>query len=189
MTNQELLEKAGGQNDSRFEVGKAFPLPLDPGEGVSFSVEPFTMLLIYRFNRPSQEEIKEFREGRVELAVTRLRSVLFFLSRFGRLSWSDAPYSTHLTEREKELPDIGESHRGYSVDAFLVDAHDKTLVAHRLVRMTPEFSRKFKETLRKDWEDGMDLSRFNKAVGDVYANFSTKDLLGFCDAQMKEDKE
>lgn len=184
MSLESMLEKTGGANDTRFEVGKAFPLP-PQGEGVTFSVEPYTMLLIYRFNRPSQEEIKEFSEGKVELALTRLRSVMFILSRFGRLNWADAPYSTHLTEREKSLPVVAEGQRGYALDCFMVDSADNTLKAHRLVRMTPEFSEKIRLAMEKDAEDSMDPARFNKAVGDVYANFSVKDLLDYKDMYMK----
>ena len=184
MSLESILEKAGGASDTRFEVGKTFPLP-PAGEGVTFSVEPYTMLLIYRFNRPSQEEIKEFCEGSVELAMTRLRSVMFVLSRFGRLNWADAPYSTHLTEREKSLPELAEGNRGYALDCFMVDSADNTLKAHRLVRMTPEFSEKFRLALEHDAADSMDLASFNKAVGDVYANYSVKDLLTYKDMYMK----
>ncbi len=188
MSEESMLEKVGAAGDLRFEVGKPFPMPA-AGEGASFSVEPYTNVLIYRFDRPTQEEIEEFKEGRVELAMVRLRSILFFLSRFGRLAWSDAPYSTHLTEREKFLPDLGEGHRGYALDCFLVDSRDNVLKAHRLVRMPVDFSVKFKKAIEKDAAGTMTENDFNKAVGDVYANYSTADLLKFRDFYAKIEKE
>ncbi len=189
MSEQSMLERVGAAGDLRFEVGKPFPLPPVRTEGAAFSVEPYSNLLIYRFDRPTQEEIQEFKEGRVELAVLRLRGVLFFLSRFGRLAWSDAPYSTHLTAREKSLPELASGNRGYALDCFLVDSRDNVLKAHRLVRMPVDFSAKFKAAIDKDAADSMDEAGFNKAVGDVYANYSTADLLKFRDFYAKIEND
>ena len=55
----------------KFEKGVEFPLPPQQEEGVTFSVEPYTMLLIYRFRRPSAEEIRAFAEGEASLALAR----------------------------------------------------------------------------------------------------------------------
>ena len=81
-----------------FEVGKEFPLPPVKEEGAVFSVEPFTLMLVYRYSRPSQEEINEFKNGTFQIAVTELRHVLFVATQFGRLNWADAPYSTHFSD-------------------------------------------------------------------------------------------
>ena len=73
-----------------FHVGHPFPLPKIGEEGTVFSVEPYTMMLIYRFHRPTEEEMTEFMNGQVELAVADLRGALFFLSKIGALNWADA---------------------------------------------------------------------------------------------------
>ena len=66
-----------------FQVGQPFPLPRVEEEGAVFSVEPYTMMLIYRYQRPTEEEIAEFTNGKVELAVADMRGVLLFLSKIG----------------------------------------------------------------------------------------------------------
>ena len=66
-----------------FQVGQPFPLPKVDEEGAVFSVEPYTMMLIYRYQRPTEEEIAEFASGKVELAVADMRGVLLFCPRLG----------------------------------------------------------------------------------------------------------
>ncbi|MBO6158991.1 MAG: hypothetical protein J6P72_07005 [Firmicutes bacterium] len=160
-----------------FEVGKEFPLPPVKEEGAVFSVEPFTLMLVYRYSRPSQEEINEFKNGTFQIAVTELRHVLFVATQFGRLNWADAPYSTHFSDRDKTLPELQESHLGYALDAFLVDCADNTLAAHRLVRLTPDFSRKLRSLLLDDMAKPFDAALYDAAVADVYRSYSTKDLI------------
>ena len=171
----------------QFEVGKEFPLPKIMSEGAVFSVEPYTMFLTYRFDRPTEEEIQEFKTGTFQMAVTEVRGLLFLLTKFGDLGWADAPYSTQLSERRKELPELSEGHKGYSLDAFLVDLSTNTLVCHRLVRMNPDFSRKFRSLLLDDMAKDFDPSAYEQTVGEVYRNYPTKVLLERSLIRMKSD--
>ena len=169
----------------KFEVDKPFPLPPIAADGATFSVEPYSMMLIYRFRNPSEEEIKEFKEGSYQLAVTELRKVLFVLSKMGRLAWADCAYSTQLSERSKKLPELQEGLKGYAVDAFLVNCADNTLKAHRLLRMEPEFSRKFRTLLLDDEQKPFDRASYEKSIADVYRFYTTKDLVKLSLLQMK----
>ncbi|MBO4888489.1 MAG: hypothetical protein J5589_09290 [Firmicutes bacterium] len=172
----------------QFEVGKEFPLPRAMSEGAVFSVEPYTMILTYRFDKPTEEEIREFKTGTFQMAVTEERGLLFLLTKFGQMGWADAPYSTQLSERSKELPELREGHKGYSLDAFLVDLSTNTLTAHRLVRMSPDFSRKFRSLLLDDMAKDFDPSAYEKTVREVYRTYPTKVLLDRSLIRMKTDR-
>ena len=172
----------------QFETGKPFPLPLPKNEGASFSVEPFTLMLVYRYQKPTQEEIDEFTTGTSQMAVPELRNTLSIETQFGRLGWSDVPYSTQLSERRKELPELSEKNRGYALDTFLVDISDNTLKAHRLVRLTPDFSRKFRNLLLDDMAKEFDPASYEQAVAEVYRDYSTRDLLKMSLIRMKADQ-
>lgn len=172
-----------------FKVGEAFPLPHERQEGAVFSVEPYSMMLIYRYNKPTAEELREFREGEYQLAVTELRKVLFVLSRFGQLSWADCAYSSQLSASPKNLPELQEGHKGYAVDAFLVDCSDNTLKAHRLIRMNPDFSRRFRTLLIDDQQKEFSREAYEQAVSNVYRMYSTKDLLKLSIMKMKEQRQ
>ena len=171
----------------QFEVGKPFPLPEIRSEGAVFSVEPYTMMLTYRFEKPTEEEIREFKSGTFQMAVTEERKTLFLLTKFGQLGWADCPYSTQLSDRRKELPELQESHKGYSLDAFLVDPSTNLLVCRRLVRMTPDFSRKFRSLLLDDMEKPFDPVAYDQTVQEVYRSYPTKTLLERSLIRMKSD--
>lgn len=89
-----------------FQKGEKFPLPPQTEEGVVFSVEPYTMMLIYYFRKPTGQEREAFCQGNAQLAVAKLKDTLFILSRFAPMSWMDVPYSTHLSESFKRFPDL-----------------------------------------------------------------------------------
>ncbi len=170
-----------------FKVGEAFPLPPVTWEGAVFSIEPYTMTLTYRYRKPTEEEIREFKTGSYELAVTELRNIIFFLSRFGRLGWADAAYNPNLSDSEKRLPDLEEGHKGYSIDAFLVDLDTNILVARRLIRMDPRFSAKFKKLIEQSIsrKDSFDRNQFEELVQALYAQYSTQDLYRYALMKMK----
>ena len=174
-----------------FKVGEAFPLPPVQSEGAVFSIEPYTMILTYRYDKPTEQEIEEFKNGEYELAVAELRDVIFVLSKFGRLGWADAAYNPNLSDTEKKLPDLIEGNRGYSVDAFLVDLSTNTLVAKRLIRMNPNFSGKFKKLIEQSQgrKDRFDKEHFNETVQALYKSSSTKDLYKYSLMKMKQEKE
>lgn len=174
-----------------FAIGEAFPLPEVQAEGAIFSIEPYTMMLTYRFNKPTQEEIEEFKSAEYELAVTELRDVIFVLSKFGRLGWADAAYNPNLSDSDKSLPELAEGHKGYSVDVFLVDLSTNILVAKRLIRMDPNFSRKFKKLVDQSMsrKDRFRKDEFEETVAMLYKSYTTKDLYKYSLMKMKHQAQ
>ena len=170
-----------------FKVGEEFPLPKVSWEGAVFSIEPYTMILTYRYKKPTEEEIKEFKEGSFELAVTELRNIIFVLSKFGDLGWADAAYNPNLSDSEKNLPELVEGQKGYSVDCFLVDLDTNILVARRLIRMDPKFSGKFKKLVEQSIgrRESFDKEHFEETVQALYSQYSTKDLYKYSLMKMK----
>ncbi len=170
-----------------FKVGESFPLPQVSWEGAVFSIEPYTMTLTYRYRKPTEEEIREFKNGDYELAVTELRNIIFFLSKFGAMGWADAAYNPNLSDSEKKLPDLVEGNKGYSIDCFLVDLDTNILVARRLIRMDPKFSGKFKKLIEQSQarKDSFDRDHFEETVQALYSQYSTKDLYKYALMKMK----
>ncbi|MBQ7915371.1 MAG: hypothetical protein IJ315_01115 [Firmicutes bacterium] len=169
----------------KFEKGAAFPLPHQKEEGVTFSIEPYTMFLIYRFKRPTQQEIQAFATAAPQFGVTVLRNTMFILSHFSPLGWMDTPYSAQLSSSKKSFPDLQQG-QGYSIDAFLVDCETNTLVEHRLLRLDTLSSERMKRLVLADQErTDFTIDGFNQAVQDVYRNYSTRDLLKVAEFQTK----
>lgn len=160
-----------------FTVGKPFPMPQPKEEGSVFSVEPFSLMLVYRYAGPTEEEIQEFRGGDVSLSVTELKHVIFVQSKFGRLNWSDTPYSMHLSDSAKSLPGLSDDNLGYALDAFLVDCETNILKVHRLVRLNLPFSRKLRTLLLDDEKKAFDVHAYESAVQEVFHSFTSREML------------
>lgn len=170
-----------------FKVGEEFPLPKVSWEGAVFSIEPYTMILTYRYKKPAPEEIEEFLHGEYELAVTELRNIIFVMSKFGGLGWADAAYNPNLSDSNKILPELQEGNKGYSVDCFLVDLDTNILTARRLIRMDPKFSAKFKKLIEQSIsrKDSFDKEHFEETVQALFSQYSTKDLYKYSLMKMK----
>ena len=178
-----------------FQVGEPFPVPGIDTEGSVFSIEPYTLMLTYWYRHPTEEELSEFRQGAVEIAVTELRDVIFILSRFGRMGMADAAYNPNLTDVKKEIPDIDAgSSRGLSLDCFMVDQATGILMARRLVRLDAVFSKKLKKLVDQSMSrrDSFDREHFVETVEELYRQYSTEDLYRYRLFSMKtkpEDQE
>ena len=154
-------------------------------EGVTFSVEQYTMLLVYRFRHPSEEERRAFREGKVSFGIASLRNTLFVLSRFGTLAWMDTPYSTHLSDTVKSFPPLSPG-QGYAIDAFLVDCADNTLVEHRLLHLETAAAEKVRDIILEDQErTDFTPEGFERSVQEVYRGYSPRDLVKVADLVTK----
>ena len=173
----------------KFQKGETFPLPPVAEEGVTFSVEQYTMLLIYRFRHPSEEERRAFREGKVSFGIASLRNTLFVLSRFGTLAWMDTPYSTHLSSTVKSFPDLRPG-QGYAIDAFLVDCADNKLLAHRLIHLDTHSSEKLRSLVMEEQaRTDFDQEKYHQAVEEVYRSYSPRDLVKLATIMTKIKKK
>ena len=160
-----------------FQKGEKFPLPPQTEEGVVFSVEPYTMMLIYYFRKPTGQEREAFCQGNAQLAVAKLKDTLFILSRFAPMSWMDVPYSTHLSESFKRFPDL-KPNQGYAVDAFLVDCDTNVLMEHRLMHLDTASSFKMRDLILEDQErTEFSLQQYQETVREIYRNYPPKELL------------
>ena len=65
-------------------------------------------------NSPTKREIKEFRNGNFQIKKCIMGSVIFFLYKFGRLQWMDAPYNVHLSNNLTRLIKPTEQNFGLS---------------------------------------------------------------------------
>ncbi|MBQ7064996.1 MAG: hypothetical protein IJM90_08920 [Firmicutes bacterium] len=173
----------------KFAVGEEFPLPPQTEEGITFSIEPYTMLLIYRFRHPNEQEKRAFATGDVSFGVTELRQTLFILSRFAPLAWMDTPYSTHLSSTVKSFPDLRPG-QGYAIDAFLVDCADNKLLAHRLIHLDTHSSEKLRSLVMEEQaRTDFDQEKYHQAVEEVYRSYSPRDLVKLATIMTKIKKK
>lgn len=75
------------------EIGKPYQEGLNRiPEGIVFDFNQGGGFLRIVFDSPLDSEIKEIEQGRINLGLFEKHGIIFFLIKFGRLSWMDAPY-------------------------------------------------------------------------------------------------
>jgi len=99
-----------------FAVGKPFPLPiLAQADGGMFQVDKNGIMFLLQLSRADVVAVEAFRTGEIEIAVTEVDGILFFLYRIDGIfkdGWGDAPLSLSLVKDEL-------------YDRFVADATEK----------------------------------------------------------------
>ena len=114
-----------------FAVGEPFPLPiLAQADGGMFQVDKNGMMFLLQLSRADVVAVEAFRTGEIEIAVTEVDGILFFLYRIDGIfkdGWGDAPLSLSLVKDEL-LPSERDL-RDPTIHLYLVDTNLTILLA------------------------------------------------------------
>lgn len=135
------------------------------------------LLLFWR--SPSEREVRDVARGDAEFALYVAPPLLVFLYRFGRMDWSDAPYSWHLVPAaERTLPEpahLAEPHALLSV--VLVDAESGIIRSLRALSMQPAFTAALSLAIRDQAAEPWDTARYDAALAELYRRYPHSDNL------------
>jgi len=160
----------------KFEVGQLFVKGVTHyEESVKFNFDDSGALLMCFFPNPTEEEISHIRKGEYNFEVCEFSGVMFFLSKFGSLRWTDAPYSPHLSPGVT-FQTVTEG-MGYGLSVFLVDAATGILRGLRLIGLPTEFSLQLKATIERYLQQPFDANSYHSAIDGVYAKYSTDEMV------------
>ena len=170
-----------------FAIGQKFPLEIKilyPGDYYYFNVISNTIVLAYFYENPSFEEINCMKTGKCEFAVTEMQDVLFFLSKVGKMNWSDIAFSSHLTIDEfTYIPPEG---CGYPINLMMVDRSTNVIKTMRTVAVSSRFSAELKTILGRNKQHKFDDAEYRKRATDIYSRYSTSELLEQATTYSKE---
>lgn len=99
--------------------------------------------LILFFNQPSPAEIRDVQKGEAEFRLFVQHDQIILVWRFGRIPWSDAPYTIHrVPESERVLPQPPRDIQNLRVflHIVLVDADSGVIRALRAITLSSEFT-------------------------------------------------
>ena len=166
---------------NKFEVGKLF----DEGktrynESTRFDFQQDGAVLILFFDRLTLQEIEWIKTGRFEIGFYEKDEIIFMLSRFGSMNYIDAPYSVHLS-KPFTFDELREG-MGFSLSIFLVDASNGILKAMRYVGLSTDFSRRLQKAIERQKTAEFDRNAYDAKLRQIYANYSTDDLVQKADA-------
>lgn len=167
-----------------FEVGKLFK----PGvtrypDGTRFDFLQTGAMLNIFMDFPTSNEVEEIRSGKFELGFYEEEDIIFFLFRFGRSQFMDAPYTVHKSE-PFTFNEI-QSGTGFSLTVTLVDGTNGIIKAIRYVGLSTDFSNRLKKAVERLEKQPFSASQYTEKLQQVYKNYSTEDLVQRADAWCK----
>jgi len=162
----------------KLEVGKQFKEGITRyGEGCKFDIDDTGCNLIFYYNNPSEEEIKDITKGNVKYGYYKEDNVLLMLFKFGEQQWIDSPYSIHLSKHLTKLQEITEG-IGYAVNIYLVNANNGNLEGMRLISLSTKTSKMLRMDILEQKESTYD--GFEKTLSNIYNKYPTKMLVSMC---------
>lgn len=160
----------------KYEVGNIYPEVKGHNEGCYFDISDEGANLVVYFNRPTKEEIENFKsEKRFEMRLIELSDIMMFLVKFGSLNWMDAPYTPHLS---KNLSKINlEPEKGLAVTIMLFDTSNGHLESIRFISLSERFTEKIKKNIDDLMNRPFDKQNFNYSVNMIFSKYSTNELV------------
>lgn len=158
------------------KIGESAPFLAGLPEGCFFECDGSGLVLIYNFFHPSQKEIEAFKaDVPGEVRFVRVGGVLFILSKLGTLEWMDSPYAVQLS-RNISFPEIPQG-QGYSLLLILADAANSKIMGLRYVGLGTKFSEQLHDEVMADINVPIVKPMYDAKVQQLYARYTTKDLV------------
>lgn len=148
-------------------------------EQVAFTFNSSGGLLLYIFHNPTPAEIKDVKKGNIKLGILEKAGQMYILSKFGDLRWEDASFHVRLTKPFR-IEGIEHDNEGYLLQIVLIDASNGIVKVIRAVSMPNNMSKILYQLIEKQKENSTeeyDIGVHNQIVSQIYANFSTVDLV------------
>lgn len=164
---------------NKFEVGQLLKQGTTKyPEGTKFDIQRDGAVLFIFFNEPTVQEIEFIKNGKAKLGIWEKDNIIFFLSKFGDLSWMDAPYTVHLSpiHLELEYPQEG---LGYALHIILVDAKTGIIKAMRLIGLSTRLSTTLYKYIKKQTESTFNQSYYDIILSRTYQNYTTNDMVKY----------
>mgnify|MGYP001623144139 CR=1 FL=1 len=148
---------------------------LPPGKDqIQFDLTDGGAILLAQMHKPTAAEARAYKNGVPQFKYTVIDGVLYFLSRFGTLNWTDAPFHRDLAVNATKLPNPKDG-EGLGVHVMLVDAATGILKVQRLIGLSTQFTRDLVEEIVK--QPIMSRSQYLASVNATYARYSTRDMV------------
>ena len=176
MTGQEkdgkiVKDDALKQHFVEYTVGTQICAPSSGGVYLEFNGG---FELRYIFDHPTSKEKNEFRNGAPQFSFAVVDDVIFFLSRFGMLNWTDSPFNVHLYPGNPALQmEIPTSTQGIALQAMLIDADTGVLIRQRLIGIEHDLSMRLLDAIAHQPE----IPDYEQRLELIMAEYTTTDLL------------
>ena len=150
----------------------------DIPDGVALNwSDTYGLNVVIYCNNPSKEIISEMSEERgVELAFKDINNIGFFAFKFGKLSWSDCPFSPN---HSQPTPKINEMIAGKNdlLNIMLVDTAIGELRILRAVSLSPAFFKYFRDWCAKSLENNITERYYERVINEVFKEYQKPEFI------------
>lgn len=127
------------------------------------------------FASPSSDEIEQVRRGRLQLALYVRLPAIILLHRFGRMAWSDCPFSWWLIPPDDRVvpavPAPGDPGMAL-LRVLLIDRTQARVCAIRAVTMSRAMTRAFaRAIIAQSQQPAADLAGFDAQLAKIFAQY------------------
>ena len=162
---------------SNYEGGKSYFTILGNSDAIIFDISDSGINVHFLASRPTEFEIKQFdSNASFEIRFLELRGIIFGLFKIGALSWSDAPYSIHLSKNFSDI-NVLNNDNGFPLDILLHDTRTGKLVAKRELQLSPKMCKKLFRMIEAQKCKPLDIRDYDSSLLNVYRKYSTNELV------------
>lgn len=168
-----------------YKVGEKYDKAKGHQESAYFDISDTGGEMIFYFNRPTTDEINQFKSGvTMQVKLASFSESIILLTKFGDLNWMDMPYNPNLSTNLTHLhyPADGQ---GLAVNVMLFDTSNGELVASRLISFSDNFTRKLFIECEKLVNEDFEKDEYYRFCQQLFNKYSTKDLLNFSSISCK----
>lgn len=159
----------------KYEVGKYLEgCPKNYQEGIRFDITDEGASLVAYFQRPTSEEVSQFKTGKIKLGYCTYKNVIMLLIKIGDLEWMDAPYSIHLSKNLTEIQEVKEG-QGLATMITLVDALGGEIKTLRLVGANHRLTKGLLKAIEE--QKNMSFDKYDENIAYLFRTYSIKELV------------
>lgn len=161
----------------KYEKGQIVKNFICHSEGAYFDMDDSGAVLIIFFNKPTQNEIKQFKAGHnFEIRFTEIEGLIMLTAKIGNLNWMDMPYTPHLSRglTKLQIPGVGQ---GLALTLILVDGKSGRIEHIRLMSLNEDFTKSFFDAVKKECSHAFDKQKYVMSLNKIYQKYSTNDIV------------
>ena len=171
------------------EVGKTFPnfskYSVSNRDALVYQYDKSGHHLTLFLHNLRKKEIRGFRYGEIQLALTPVQPAIYFLFKITDVfEWSDAPYSSHLVKPvDYQIPNVDQFSTLFHM--HLVNADTGTLEAMRCISLESEFTQQLHRSILEQSNLPFESSRYHAHCKEIEKRYMSSQLFDQSIVQMR----
>lgn len=143
------------------------------------NLTPHGIQLNLRCCQPNPDAIVNYRKGKVEFGLFVYQGVLFFLCKFGKGDWIDAPFHAYMNPPELRgfIDGFVPGKHDVALAVLLCDEHGEQKYGARLVTIGKKFSTKLQEIVAMQSVNSISIHEYERRIRSAFSKFTPERMV------------